>query len=330
MEEQAVISIVIPAYNVEDTIGPCLEAVLAQTIAHQTEVIVVDDGSTDGTSAVVQQYAEVELLRQTHQGPAAARNHGAAEARGQVVLFTDADCEPLPDWAVHLSRPLLNCEAVGAKGTYRTRQRSLVARFVQQEYEEKYARMARKQEIDFVDTYSAGYNRQVFLTHGAFDATFSTASVEDQDLSFRLACQGYRMVFVPQAVVFHRHANTLAKYTRKKLRIGYWKPLVIRKHPRKMLRDSHTPESQKLQFVAPPLLILAALLACFWSPGRWFLGFLAVGYALSMLPLLMRVLWRDPPVLAVAPLLILVRALALGAGFAWGILRFWIVRRRVC
>jgi cellulose synthase/poly-beta-1,6-N-acetylglucosamine synthase-like glycosyltransferase len=142
-------------------------------------------------------------------GPAAARNHGVALAQGDLVLFTDADCAPAPDWVARLAATFNAPEVMGARGVYRTRQTSLVARFVQQEYQDKYDRTARRRAIDFIDTYSAGYRRAVFLENGGFETAFPVPSVEDQEFSFRLAEKGYRLVFAPDAVVYHQHDSTL-------------------------------------------------------------------------------------------------------------------------
>ncbi len=107
--------------------------------------------------------------------------------------------------------------------------------------------MAGAANIDFVDTYSAAYRREVFLANGGFDTIFPTASVEDQELSFRLAEKGYRLVFVPAARVYHRHNPTLRAYVRRKFYIGYWKALLAAWHPARMVRDSHTPQTLKVQ-----------------------------------------------------------------------------------
>ena len=92
------ISAILPAYNAESTIARALDSVLAQTYA-PSEIIVVDDGSEDGTAAIVESYRSrgVELLRNsTHQGAAAARNSGIRHSRGALVAFQDADDEWLP------------------------------------------------------------------------------------------------------------------------------------------------------------------------------------------------------------------------------------------
>ncbi len=341
------ISVVVPAYNAEQTLGECLDALAAQTVAcEQYEVIVVDDGSTDRTAEIARSPRErprdaplrgpsrawrnrrsgspaVRLVQQANAGPAAARNRGAVEARGDLLLFTDADCAPAPDWIAHLSQPFSDRDVVGAKGVYRTRQRSLVSRFVQLEYERKYERMEREEQIDFVDTYSAAYRREVFLANGGFETLFPTSSVEDQELSFRLARKGYRLVFVPTAVVYHVHDVTPLDYLRRKLNIGMWKALLLRWHPQRAVRDSHTPQVLKLQLGLMALICLSLLTGLFWSPTLWGAAAALLLFFASALPFVIQIVRKDPPVTLVTPFLLLVRALALGSGLVVGFLRFW-------
>lgn len=316
------ISVIIPAYNAEDTLGSCLTALQVQSLAcDQYEIIVVDDGSTDQTEEVARQYG-VRLIHQPNAGPAAARNRGAQAAQGELLLFTDADCEPVPDWIERMVEPFHDPDVAGAKGVYRTRQKELVARFVQREYEDKYIRMSRQDCIDFVDTYSAAYRRDVFLANGGFDALFPTASVEDQELSFRLARKGYRLVFAPVAAVYHRHDTSLSEYWRRKFGIGYWKALLLRWHPERAVRDSHTPQVLKVQIGLEGLLGLFLFLAPFWALAHWPALAVAALFVLTTAPFLGRVARQDPAVAAVSPFLLVWRALALGAGLAAGFLRF--------
>ena len=321
------ISVVIPTYNAEKTVSRCLQALTNQTVAPSSyEIVVVDDGSADGTRAVVQAFDGVRLYAQDHAGPAVARNLGVAHARGTVVLFTDADCEPVADWIERMAAPLAGAshatdiEIVGAKGTYLTRQREIVARFVQIEYEDKYDRMARDTYIDFVDTYAAGYRRDVFLANGGFDASFPVASVEDQEFSFRLAKQGYKMVFVPEARVYHwGHARDIVSYWRKKFRIGYWKVLVQKRHPDKLWRDSHTPQVLKMQILLVAVGAAALAAGLFWSPFWWLAGTAGLLFLLSTGPFAVKAWGKDRLVSILSPGLLLVRALALGMGFAAGL-----------
>lgn len=206
--DDVIYSVIVPAYNASQTIESCLQALLDQSIPRDSyEVIVVDDGSNDNTVELASRYP-VRVLRQTHAGPATARNLGAKLAAGQYLLFTDSDCIPTREWIAEISRPLEdNGEVVAAKGVYQTRQPDLLARFAQVEFEEKYAGLRRRRNIDFVDTYSAAFRRDAFWDGGAFDPTFSEASNEDTQLSFNLAAQGKLIVFAEKAVVYHQHSG---------------------------------------------------------------------------------------------------------------------------
>jgi cellulose synthase/poly-beta-1,6-N-acetylglucosamine synthase-like glycosyltransferase len=314
-------SIIIPAFNAHRTLARCLTALDVQTLApNDYEVIVVDDGSTDATASLVAFFHRARYIFIPHAGAAAARNRGASVARGDILLFTDADCEPQPDWIEKMLGAFADPRIVGAKGTYRTRQREWAARFVQLEYAEKYERMRRARTIDFVDTYSAAYRREIFLQNHGFDESFPTASVEDQEFSFRLVRQGHPMVFVPEAIVYHQHAATLGAYLRRKFWIGYWKVRVHILHPSKLWHDSHTPPTQKLQ----TLLFLGMLALIFVIPfvSLAWVGELALTiiFAISALPLVVFVARRDAPMTWIVPLMIGLRAGALGLGLAAGML----------
>ena len=230
-------SVIIPVYNEAQTLGDCLASLVRQTGQRQDlEIIVVDDGSTDNTPDVVRGFPGVRLLRQSRQGPAAARNRGAREARGEIILFTDGDCIPLDNWLEEMLAPFhQDPDLIGVKGAYITRQRALTARFVQIEYEDKYDKLAKQKYIDFIDTYSAGYRRRTFLEAGGFDQEFPVACAEDVELSYRLANLGCKLVFNPRARVIHRHPESIRVYLRKKFKFAYWRMLSLKKHPNKIL-----------------------------------------------------------------------------------------------
>ncbi len=324
------ISVVVPAYNAADTIAGCLDALLNQTTPRdQYEIIVVDDGSLDRTAEVVAGYScrGVRLVQQENQGAAGARNTGAALAQGDLLLFTDSDCAPVPTWIEAFVAAFADPEVMGAKGTYLTRQRGLVPRFMQVEYEDRYDRYRNRERIDFIDTSSAAYRRDVFVANGGFDT--AVRYVEDQEFSFRLAEKGYKLIFVPQAQVYHRHDRDLLEYIERKFNTGKWKTGVMRRHPDRIVSDTHTPLTLKLQLVlimaTLPLLLVGLLL---WQLSRagWqaVLGAALVAgvlFVLSGVPFWAKVLRRDPAVAVIVPFMLAVRALALGAGYALGSLR---------
>lgn len=336
LTEQTACSVIVPVYNGAHTIRRCLDALARQSVpASDFEIIIVDDGSQDRTAAVVEAWARehpesaLRLLRQPNAGPAAARNHGGRMAQNPLLLFTDADCAPQPDWVATMRAPFLTDPAVaGVKGAYLTEQSGLVPRFVQAEYEDRYDRMRRLSEIDFIDTYSAGYRRDVFLRTGGFDESYPTASVEDQEFSFRLAAAGHRMVFQPGARVSHIHDPSVADYWRRKFFIGYWKAMLLRRHPERIVRDSHTPQVLKVQMLlicGVAALVPVALLGR-WIKVLWWLWlpvalFLAL-FLITVSPLQRKLLRQSPQLSLIAPGMIAVRSLALGAGLLIGMCKF--------
>ncbi|MGQ9718185.1 MAG: glycosyltransferase [Anaerolineae bacterium] len=314
-------SVIIPAYQAEATIGACVRALNEQTVPRDRyEIIVVDDGSTDRTAEVARAAGADRVLTIPHSGPSAARNAGVEVAQGEIVLFTDADCEPLPDWIAQMTAPFADPHVVGAKGVYRTRQRNWIARLVQLEFEYRYERMARLPTIDFIDTYAAAYRRDVFLQAGGFPTDVPVPSVEDVDLSFRLAQAGHRLIFAPDARVWHTHPSTLKAYLVRKARYGFWRGLLYLRHPEKIRGDTHTDPALKKQFL---LLLLTGLFivgGIFWR--LLFLG--AVGTLLlffaSTLPFVRWAWGRDRAVAMAWPGVTLLRGLIQGAGLALGLL----------
>jgi GT2 family glycosyltransferase len=311
-------SVIVPVFNGADTLGACLDALATQSADPDSyEVIVVDDGSTDGSAEVAERH-NVAIIQQDHTGPAAARNKGAAEAQGGALLFTDADCEPADDWIEQMLAPLADRCVAGVKGVYRTRQRSLLARFAQAEFEEKYGRQRRMRQIDFVDTYAAAYRRDLFLAHGGFDAGF--LGDEDQEFSFRLAEAGHKLVFAPSAVVYHRHPTSLWRYARRRAHNGHWKVRVLVRHPSKAVYDSYTPWTQKAQIALLPLVGAATAGAVLGLAPWTAVAVFALLGLISTIPLTVKAAEQGWQVAASSPFLVLVRTLALLLGMAWGVI----------
>lgn len=309
------ISVIVPAYNAAATLPACLSALRSQKGDHggPVEVIVVNDGSRDETARLAQECG-ARVIHQTHQGIGAARNLGVRQARGEVIAFTDADCAPASDWLDEITRPFADPEVMGVKGVYATKQRGLVARFAQAEYEEKYDLMRGAERIDFVDTYSAAYRRAVFAHNPGFDPRFSRSG-EDIEFSYRLAESGCKLVFAPTAIVYHRHPNTLGGYFRRKFFVGYWRVWMYKMHPRKILADSHTPQSLKIQMGLALASLVAILFSPFFGPGSVLAAAAVIAFLLMSLPFALNTWPRDRMVAVLAPLILFWRAIALDAGF---------------
>ena len=244
------VSIVISTYNSADEIKKCIKGLEGQSFPRERyEIIVIDDGSTDNTGVIAKDH-DILYYFQENKGPASARNKGVELAKGDIVLFTDADCIPDKNWIEEMVSPFKNPEIAGVKGAYKNKQKSLWARFAQIEFCERYKLLLKNEYIDFVDTYSAGYRKDLFLSLGGFDTSFPVPNNEDTDFSYRISLNGYKMVFNPNAVVWHSgHPDTLKKYMRLKFWRGYWRMAVYQRYASKMIKDSYTPQTLKFQIM---------------------------------------------------------------------------------
>jgi glycosyltransferase involved in cell wall biosynthesis len=322
------VSVIVPAYNAEKTIGRCLECLMKQDCTEEFEVIVIDDGSVDSTPEIIAKFRKVKLIHQENAGPAAARNRGAAMAEGEIILFTDSDCFPEHNWISEMIKPFKrNIEIAGVKGSYKTRQKQIMAKFVQLEYEDKYGYMQKNEFIDFIDTYSAAFKKKVFLEMNGYDTDFPVACAEDVELSYRLSNKGYKMVFNPGAVVYHLHPDTLPAYLKKKYKFAYWRMLALKKNPAKTVKDSHTPQLMKMQLLFPPVILGSALLSMLSGNFLSVTLFLLAVFLLTTVPFAMKACRSDLMTGLLSPVLLFFRAAAQCLGVSTGL--FHMTRKAV-
>ncbi len=313
------VSVVIPAHDSEKTIAACLDGLSNQTAARgASEIIVVDDGSRDATRAVAEARG-VRVLTQANLGAAAARNLGAQNADGEIVLFIDADCVPETNWIEAMTAPFADAAIVGAGGMKRTHQRGIVPLFIQMEFDYRYDRVRAQKQFDFIDSGTAAYRREVFINAGGFDTSLSDA--EDVDLSYRLVEQGYKMAFAGDAVVYHAHPESVWEYWRRKYVYAYWRTRVYARHPRKIARDSRTPQSQRAQGVLAAMLVPVFPSIPFFPFAFLLFAFGLLLFFLTTVPFVTRYFSRDWRAALIAPFLLLGAAYAGDAGVAWGLVK---------
>lgn len=310
------VTVIIPTYNAANRLAAGLSALENQSFPKdEFEIIVVDDGSTDLTPDLVKKY-KVRYQYQKNKGPASARNKGVELALGDIILFTDSDCTPDKNWIREMVAPFKDPEIVGVKGAYLTAQDSICARLAQIEFEERYALLLKNKYIDMVDTYSAGYRKDLFVLLGGFDTSFPVPNNEDTELSYKISLKGYRMVFNPKAVVWHSgHPDTLIKYMRLKFWRGYWRMVVYQKYASKMIKDSYTPQSLKFQILIAFQILSSFLLGIISL--KWGLLFLGVGmvcFIMVSLSFIARAFNQGVWMGFMSPIFLFIRALSLGAG----------------
>jgi glycosyltransferase involved in cell wall biosynthesis len=218
------VSVVIPAYDAEKTLGDCLRALGTQSVPRKDfEIIVVDDGSRDRTSEVAERFG-ARVIRRSNGGPAAARNTGWHEAYGRWVAFTDADCVPARTWLAELLRavegPAEEAPALGAAGrTVGFDSKTPAARYVDLTGGLDAERHLSHPRFPFAPSGNVMYRRDALLACAGFDERYR--AYEACELHQRIRRRdGGRFVYTARAVVLHRHRTTWAAYWRQQYGYG--------------------------------------------------------------------------------------------------------------
>lgn len=182
------VSVVIPAYNAAKTIGATIESVLAQTLP-ATEIIVVDDGSSDDTATVAEGYGPaVKVVRKPNGGPASARNLGVRRAMGEWIALLDADDHWAPDKLKRQLRFVADPE-VGLVHTLTDGQRTQPPAVLN--FEQLWDR-------NWIVNSTALLRKEAFEELGGFDETRDLISVEDYNFWLRLAASRWKIVLCPE------------------------------------------------------------------------------------------------------------------------------------
>lgn len=203
------VAVIVAAYNAEQTISSCLESLMSmETDDLDVEVVVVDNGSTDGSREVISRdFRRVRLLFESRRGPAAARNHGIRETSAEWIAFTDADCVVDKDWIAGLVTPLVETDVGISGGRIKSVQPcNRIARFGDLIHDHRAA--IEERDRPYAITMNWASRREVLFRAGLFDETLMRGS--DADMAFRLGKLGYRIVYRPAAVVYHRNETTFA------------------------------------------------------------------------------------------------------------------------
>jgi cellulose synthase/poly-beta-1,6-N-acetylglucosamine synthase-like glycosyltransferase len=206
------VSIVVPARNAEEIIGRCIESLLDMDFPEdEREIIIVDNGSTDGTKEVVSRHP-VRYLYEAEAGVASARNAGFRAAAGEIVAFTDSDCVVAGDWLKKLvarfeDESVTACagKVVALEPTTIVEKYTVYRRILEQE---KMLEANRKCSPPFAITANAAFRKSALEKVGGFTPELRLAG-EDADLFWRLQWQGHKIEYVPDAVVYHKHRTTV-------------------------------------------------------------------------------------------------------------------------
>ncbi len=229
------LTVVIPTKDRADALMRTLDALEAQRVGDAgVEVVVVDNGSSDGTPARVRARAggaalPVRLLEQPEGGPAAARNAGVAASNGEVLLFLGDDTEPADEsllrahLELHTARPE---PAYGVLGRITWTPRAPVTPFMRwlenggPQFHYCNLEAGPVDGSSYFYSSHASLKRSLFERVGGFDERFPTAAVEDTELGVRLADAGLELDYHPELLVLHDHPTTPAQSLRRSVAVG--------------------------------------------------------------------------------------------------------------
>lgn len=215
-----IVSIIIPTYNRKESIRKTLNSLFNQTYPRDNyEIIVCDDGSTDGTEETVNDLIKespcvLRYFRQKNSGPAAARNIGLSKAVGGIIGFTDDDCVVSEKW-IEYAVPYFNCKEVGGV---------MGSTLPEKQYTENILKSKHTAQITEDEgtypTCNIFYKKNVLEEVHGFDTAFDKAIYEDTDLALRVKEKNYKIMFDKNILVYHnitynsmiQHLKSLNKY----------------------------------------------------------------------------------------------------------------------
>ena len=224
-EKKVDVSIIIPAKNEERTIQKCLEAVFRQKTAHAYEIILIDSGSTDGTIGAAGEFPGVTTIRIKSEefGHGRTRNLGAGKAKGELLIFLNADAWPADEhWLDSLISGFETDEAVaGVYSRHFPKEGAPLYMVRDLEKSMPRSRMVRERagKLDFAlfSTVSGAMRKSVWRKF-PFDEKVPIA--EDQEWGERVLREGYRIVYEPSSAVFHSHRYSPRQMFRVKYQVG--------------------------------------------------------------------------------------------------------------
>ncbi len=323
-------SVIVVARDRRDELATAIDSVIGQAPPNgAVELIVVDDGSRDGTAEMLSARAEaaaraggpalVVLRNDAPQGPGRARNQAALRARGETLVFMDSDCRALPGWLAAIDAPLRD-PAIGVVGgaealdpeepalgraIHFVLTSALTTGGLRGGAGAKIARYRPRASRRAV-------RRAAFQAAGGFSGRFHG---EDIDLSLRLAARGLALVHAPEARVHHRRRRSLADFLAQTFHMGRARTTLFR------LDRRHIEPA----YFLPAIALLSALgvaIAALVSPAVRPIAALALagaGAYLALVGLAAALALRSAAAALLAPIAFAVQQVGYGAGFLAGI-----------
>jgi GT2 family glycosyltransferase len=232
------ISVVVATYNSAQTLEGCLSSLQNLTYPDY-EIIVVNDGSTDGSQDIIDRYP-FRTITTANQGVSAARNEGLYAAKGDIVAYIDSDAKADPDWLTYLATTFLESRVAAVGGpNFLPEVDNWIAHCVYRSPGGPTQVMMDDQSAEHIPGCNMAFWKLALEEIGGFDPGFTKAG-DDVDICWRLLERGYKIGFSPSAVVWHHRRQSVKAYWRQQVGYGDAEALLERKHPNKFNPWGHT------------------------------------------------------------------------------------------
>ncbi len=282
------VTFVLPALNGARTLRRAISSIVAQRDGRPFEIIVVDDGSVDGSSRLLtrlQREGVLRLLQGERRGAAAAINAGIREAAYPIICQIDQDVILDADWLAHVLAHFDDPDVAAVQGQYRTAtDAGFWGRATGRDLEYRYSQI-KGRFVDHVCTGNTAYRSRAVDHVGFLDESLGYGY--DNDLSYRLRAAGYRLSFCREATSIHVWRDGISGFLRQQFGVGYGRLDVLVRHPRRVTGDDVSGTMMMLHgpatLVALALSATAAVLAATghaWRP--LLLGAVAVVASLAV------------------------------------------------
>jgi glycosyltransferase involved in cell wall biosynthesis len=269
------ISFVVPVHNGAASIGDAVAAIAAEAgrVADRpVEIVVVDDGSRDGSGGILRRLSEtypLRLLAGDGRGAAAAINAGVGAARFPLIAQVDQDVVLKPGWLNALASELEDPSVGAAQGCYAADPRAaLYARAMSLDLALRYAAIEGS-DTDHVCTGNTIYRAGALRRIGLFDESMGYGY--DNDASYRLKQAGYQLRLCRAAESVHRWREGLGGYLAQQYGFGYGRIDLVAKHPARLAGDAVSPAPMMWHPLALglALVLLALAMAASASGASW-------------------------------------------------------------
>ncbi len=225
------ISIIIPMLNAERTLEACLQSINS-IVDKNYEVILVDDGSQDSSLEIAARYPFRLLQHLQTKGAAASRNYGASQAKGDILLFLDADIIAQKDIISRVRRRFAEDDRISAMvGSYTKHTTEKGFFSIYKNLEHHFAHHSFDKEFISFVTFAGAVKKSVFEELNGFNSDYEGATVEDVEFGYRISQAGYKIALDKDLMVVHQKRMTFLSFIKVELinRAIPWSVLLFRR-----------------------------------------------------------------------------------------------------